>query len=102
VGRTHLDTYRAAGVVAFLFGGGASGVTCACDAKGDGVTNPSPINGNTQVSLSADDDGGFFRQRVKDYYASGAMSLSGGGGAGGPTPTPTATAVSFTTTASAP
>ncbi len=43
-----------AGVVAFLFGGGAGGTTCACNGQNDGVTNPSPINGNTLASeLSA-------------------------------------------------
>jgi hypothetical protein len=104
--RTHLAAYRDAGVVAFLFGGGASGVTCACDAAvtngsaGDGVTNPAAINGNgiaselaaagtapSQVSrngvptlvtpYAADDDGGYFRWRAWTYYQSGAMALSG-------------------------
>ena len=37
---------RRPGVVAFLFGRGADGATCACDANRDGVTNPAPINGN--------------------------------------------------------
>jgi hypothetical protein len=97
--RTHLTAYRDAGVVAFLFGGGAGGVTCACDAQGDGVTNPAPINGNAMASefaaagtppsqvvrgstptlvtpYAADDDGGFFRWRAWQYYQDGAMSLS--------------------------
>jgi hypothetical protein len=97
--RTHLTAYRDAGVVAFLFGGGASGVTCACNAKGDGVTNPAAINGNTMASelasagtaptqvmrgstptlvtpYAADDDGGFFRWRAWKYYQDGPMSLS--------------------------
>ena len=39
-GGTHLAMWRDAGVVALLFGGGADGTTCACDAQGDGVTNP--------------------------------------------------------------
>jgi hypothetical protein len=51
-----------------LFGRGADGPTCACDAAGDGVTNPAPINGNTGLSYSADDDGGYFRVRAKVYY----------------------------------
>jgi len=67
-GRAHLRAYRDAGVVAFLFGRGADGPTCACDAAGDGITNPEPINGNTQSSYSADDDGGYFRVRAKAYY----------------------------------
>src|SRR5262249_46245405 len=38
--RLHLTALRDAGVVALLYGGGADGVTCACDAVNDGVTNP--------------------------------------------------------------
>jgi hypothetical protein len=83
----NLASYRDAGVLAILFGGGASGTTCACDATGDGTTNPAPINGNNATSLSADDDGGYFRNRAAAYYAGGALSLLGGPG---PTPTPTA------------
>ena len=66
--RVNLQAYVNAGVVAFLFGGGAGGTTCACDADGDGVTNPAAINGNSGVSLSADDDGGYFRAKAKAYY----------------------------------
>lgn len=73
--RAHLRAYARAGVVAFLFGGGADGTTCACDARHDGVTNPKPVNGNTGRSLSADDDGGFFRNRVRAYYRRGALTL---------------------------
>ena len=51
--RAHLDAYAKAGVIALLFGRGADGATCPCDANGDGVTNPAPINGNTRVSRSA-------------------------------------------------
>ena len=85
--RTHLTDFVNNGVVALMFGGGASGTTCACDAQGDGVTNPAPINGNTATSLSADDDGGFFDQKAAAYYAAGAMPFSGAA----PTPTATAT-----------
>ena len=84
--RAHLAEYVQAGVVAFLFGRGADGNTCACDAGGDGVTNPAPINGNTRLSVSADDDGGFFRERLAAYYAAGALPL----GAGAPPPPPPA------------
>ncbi len=100
-GRSHLAAFRDAGVVAFLFGGGASGTTCACNAKNDGVTNPAPINGNTLASESAaagtppsevvrgttptlvtpyaaDDDGGFFRWKAWQYYQNGPMALSPG------------------------
>jgi hypothetical protein len=73
--RRHLRAYAAAGVVALLFGGGAEGTTCACDAQHDGVTNPAPKNGNTRKSLSADDDGGYFRDRVRQYVRRGAIRL---------------------------
>ena len=51
--RSHLAAFRDAGVVAFLFGGGAGGTTCACNAQNDGVTNPAPINGNNLASEAA-------------------------------------------------
>lgn len=90
--RSHLSTYIDAGVVAFLFGRGADGATCACDAAYDGVTNPAPINGNTSPSLNADDDGGFFKQKAAAYYAQGAMPLSGGSPPSTSTPAPSTTA----------
>jgi hypothetical protein len=74
-GRANLSAYARAGVVAFLFGRGGDGSTCACDAQGDGVTNPAPINGNARDSVSADDDGGYFRERAAAYYAAGSMTL---------------------------
>jgi hypothetical protein len=97
-GRTHLTAYRDAGVVAFLFGGGAAGVTCACDAANDGVTNPPAITGNTMASelaapgtapaqvtrgsvptlvtpYAADDDGGFFRWKAWAYYQAGTLRV---------------------------
>jgi hypothetical protein len=45
--RAHLKAYAQAGVVAALFGRGADGPTCACDAAADGVTDPAPIDDNT-------------------------------------------------------
>jgi hypothetical protein len=74
-GRKHLRAYRDAGVMALMFGGGAEGTTCACDARGDGVTNPPPKHGNSRSSLSADDDGGYFKARVGSYYKLGALKL---------------------------
>jgi hypothetical protein len=76
-GRAHLRAYVNAGYVGFLFGGGADGTTCACDGRHDGVTNPTPINGNTRPSLTADDDGGYFRAQARAYYKAGALSLPG-------------------------
>ena len=75
--RKHLRAYVKAGFVAFLFGRGADGPTCACDAAHDGVTNPAPIDGNTQSSYSADDDGGYFRHQAKAYYARGPLKIPG-------------------------
>ena len=88
---THLALWRDAGVVALLFGGGAGGTTCACDAEGDGVTNPAAINGNSRIATSADDDGGYYRERARAYYASGGLSLVAGTPAppvAGPPPNP--------------
>jgi hypothetical protein len=64
----HLAAYRRAGVIAFLFGGGADGTTCACDAQHDGITNPPAIDGNNRTSLNADDDGGLFRELARRFY----------------------------------
>jgi hypothetical protein len=72
---THLQAYANAGVVAFLFGRGADGTTCACDASGDGITNPPPIDGNVLPSLTADDDGGFFHQKARAYYQAQPIPL---------------------------
>jgi len=73
--RVRLKQYVAAGFAGFLFGGGASGTTCACDADKDGVTNPAPIDGNTRPALSADDDGGYFKAQARSYYQAGALAL---------------------------
>jgi hypothetical protein len=73
--RRHLSAYLEGGFVGFLFGRGADGATCACDAAGDGVTNPEPINGNTRPSVSADDDGGYFKQQAAAYSRAGALAL---------------------------
>jgi hypothetical protein len=73
--RPHLQAYAKGGYVAFLFGGGADGTTCACDAQHDGVTDPAPISTNDRTSLNADDDGGYFRARSRAYYDGGALRL---------------------------
>ncbi len=84
--RVKLTQFRDAGVIGLLFGRGADGATCACDASHDGVTNPNPINNNTTASYSADDDGGYFKVKINAYYQTGPLSLSGG-----LTPTPSLT-----------
>ena len=73
--RERLRRYVAAGFAGFLFGRGADGATCACDAANDGITNPAPIDGNTRPSLSADDDGGYFKAQARAYYRAGALAL---------------------------
>lgn len=73
--RVHLRAYVAAGFAGFLFGRGADGATCACDAAKDGVTNPAPIGGNMRASLSADDDGGYFKAQARAYYRAGPLTL---------------------------
>jgi hypothetical protein len=78
-GYRHLRRYARAGVIALLFGGGADGTTCACDARHDGVTNPPPIGHNTRRSSSADDDGGYFRSRARAYYLPTQPLRHGGG-----------------------
>jgi hypothetical protein len=90
--RARLQAYVNAGVMAFLFGAGEYRATHPTDQRGDGVTNPAPVNGNTQTSYNSDDDGGFFHNRAAAYYTTGAMSIPGGSGGGvQPTPTPTLT-----------
>jgi len=77
--RTMLNYYINSGIMALLFGGGLNLDTCDCDAAGDGITNPPAINGNTGTSLTSDDDGGYLRNRVGEYYQTGAILLPTGG-----------------------
>ena len=71
--RQNITNYVNAGVIGILFGEGAAGNATYWDAANDGVTNPPAIDGNTLVSASADDDGGFLRTRAAAYYASGPV-----------------------------
>jgi hypothetical protein len=64
-----------AGVIGLVFAAGNSGTTDNFDSAGDGITNPTPINGNNQVSTYPDDDGGLLRLNVGNYYRSGAAPL---------------------------
>ena len=78
----HIADFANAGVIAVLFGPGNGG-TSVQDARGDGVTNPAPIstyecNGcNSHTSSYADDDGGYLRVFLGQYYRSGGYALSG-------------------------
>ncbi|MCW2990867.1 MAG: hypothetical protein JWM73_1461 [Solirubrobacterales bacterium] len=71
----HLAAYEKAGVIGLLFGKAQATDTCACDAAGDGITNPTAINGNRLLSTSADDDGGYFRRQVAAFAAAGPRPL---------------------------
>ena len=90
----NLASWRDDGVIALLFGGGAGGTTCACDGVGDGTTNPAASGTHTRASLSADDDGGYLRDRVAAYYSAGGLSLD----AGDTTPPPAASAAAAAAT----
>jgi hypothetical protein len=110
--RARLQAYVNAGVMAFLFGAGEYRATHPTDQRGDGVTNPAPINGNTIDSYNSDDDGGFFHNRAAAYYTTGVMSIPDGSGTpatptptltpnpGGSTPTPVVPPGTFSQTAS--
>lgn len=71
----NLSAYERAGVIGLLFGAAQPTDTCACDAAGDGITNPAAIDGNRLMSLSADDDGGYFRRRALAFAAAGPRPL---------------------------
>lgn len=88
----HIADFANAGVVSVLFGPGNGG-TYAQDMKGDGVTNPAPISTyecnlcNNHTSSYADDDGGYLRLFLGQYYKNGVYALSGGSTAPAPTST---------------
>ena len=79
------------GIVVMMFGAGVGSQSHYFDYKNDGITNPSPINGNDAVSSYADDDGGYIRLQTGAYYSGGTLPLPGGGA---PQPTATRTATS--------
>ena len=61
--------YVKAGCIGWLFQGGQGDSTNAWDAKKDGITNPAAIPGNLgKKSEYPDDDGGYIRLRVGEYY----------------------------------
>ena len=70
----HPDQLTASGIVAVLFGKANAGQTDYTDDDGDGVTNPSPISAwqcnlcNNHSSAWPDDDGGYLRIFVGQYY----------------------------------
>jgi hypothetical protein len=73
-----------AGVIAVLFGAGEEGQTTYYDAAMDGITNPYPIGNGTEnlsghdndrPSQNEDDDGGYLRDAIANYYAAGPVPL---------------------------
>jgi hypothetical protein len=98
----HVADFVRAGIIGILFGPGNGG-TSALDGRNDGVTNPAPISTfqcnlcNNHTSSYADDDGGYLRINLGQYYKNGGSRL--GPGSGGGTPTATTTADATATTA---
>lgn len=71
-----LTGYRDAGVIGLIFGTGRAGTTCPCDQARDGVTNPPAADGNAgRRSLSADDDGGYWREQTKRLEDGGGLGI---------------------------
>jgi hypothetical protein len=95
----HIADFAAAGIIGVLFGPGNGGTTVV-DARNDGITNPAPISTyecarcNTHTSAYADDDGGYLRVFLGQYYKAGAYVLT----TGGTSPTATSTPVAPTAT----
>jgi hypothetical protein len=87
--RHHIDEYVAAGAIGILFGPGTDGCTSPYDGASDGITNPASVNGTSIAATVADDDGGFIRAAVNEYYAAGVVTWrtsgdgSGDNGCGG-------------------
>ncbi len=79
----HVADYAHAGIIGVLFGPGQGG-TEYYDADKDGITNPAPISTyecnqcNNHQSQYADDDGGYLRIFVGQYYKNGAYPLPAG------------------------
>jgi hypothetical protein len=76
----HVSDFAHAGIIGVLFGPGNGG-TEYDDAAHDGVTNPAPISTyecnqcNNHQSQYADDDGGYLRIFIGQYYKNGAYPL---------------------------
>ncbi len=88
-GRSHMGEWGNYGFLGLMFGAGVGSQSHYFDAKNDGVTNPSPINGNNLISALPDDDGGYLRLQIGNYFTVGVLPLPGGSGDPVPTPVPT-------------
>ncbi|HEY7124533.1 MAG TPA: hypothetical protein VH540_11320 [Ktedonobacterales bacterium] len=79
----HVADFVHAGIIGVLFGAGNSG-TEYNDVRKDGTTNPAPISTyqcnqcNNHQSQYADDDGGYLRIFVGQYYKNGTYPLPAG------------------------
>ena len=79
----HVADFAHAGIIGVLFGAGNGG-TEYNDVRNDGITNPAPISTyecslcNNHQSQYADDDGGYLRIFVGQYYKNGAYPLPAG------------------------
>jgi hypothetical protein len=76
-GRAHLAEWADHGVIGMLWGAGETTQSHFYDAANDGITNPPAINGNNAVSAYPDDDGGYLRLNLANYYAAGPLPLPG-------------------------
>ena len=76
---SHVAELRDAGLVGMLFGTTQADATTYWDARGDQVTNPAPVCSsdgwssgkvvcNSRRTSVADDDGGFLRASIQQYY----------------------------------
>lgn len=66
--RQRIVDWAASGIIGLMFGSTLGETTSYTDARGDGITNPAAINGNTLTSSHSDDDGGFLRVSAAQYY----------------------------------
>ena len=79
----HIPDFVNATIISVLFGTGIDG-TSIFDNDKDGITNPPPISTygcnfcNTHTSGYPDDDGGYLRLVVGEYYKNGPYPLTGG------------------------
>lgn len=78
-GRDHMLEWANRGVMGIMFGAGVGSQSHYYDFNNDGITNPTPINGNNLMSSYPDDDGGYLRLGISSYYTTGYMPLPGAG-----------------------
>lgn len=66
---SRLQRFADAGGIALIFSAGQGTSTRTWDHQNDGITNPTTIPGNQgNISQYPDDDGGYIRLRVAEYY----------------------------------